>query len=411
MSSNRIIQRVDCQVTLGVIVLALAFQFLSIINNNIPAYSFVVLAGLLGLSLYLSHKQRSSWHCQQQSRMTELDVAMSEYQRLSDEAMQLAKNQFVLFEYELDDAKQTITESMRSLSVSLTGLQDLAASQREAIVQLIDQLLQMTGAHNTELAAEQTGIKRFFNETEFLIGEFIGKIKELQNNSQQISLSFSQMKDQVDRVTAMLNDISNITRQTDLLSLNAAIEAARAGEAGRGFAVVADEIRKLASNTGEFNSEIRAILSNILLSMNEVGASVTQSSEVDLSIAESSQESLAKISQELIDLSMSASEHSLHITAVTEKIQKLTMDGVIAAQFEDIVSQMMGRIVNRSLSIGDFFNQYMELHNDRNESSGLLRFNRRNQRLQALLALMPANAQTNFDQNQQASEMAEVELF
>ncbi len=57
--------------------------------------------------------------------------------------------------------------------------------------------------------------------------------------------------------------VQQVSKQTNLLGLNAAIEAARAGDSGRGFQVVAEEIRKLAISSDQSVDKIASVLKEI----------------------------------------------------------------------------------------------------------------------------------------------------
>ena len=71
------------------------------------------------------------------------------------------------------------------------------------------------------------------------------------------------LKQRSEDIGEILQVITQIFEQTNLLSLNASIEAARAGEFGRGFAVVADEVRKLAEGSAKAVGDITSLLQEI----------------------------------------------------------------------------------------------------------------------------------------------------
>jgi methyl-accepting chemotaxis protein len=269
-------------------------------------------------------------------------------------------------------------------------------------------MLEMTGSGDDN--AQQAGLQHFFGETNALIAEFVAKMNELKASSVGIATIFEEMQGQVTNITACLDDVSAITKQTDLLALNAAIEAARAGEAGRGFAVVADEVRKLAARTGGFNSEIRQALNGILKSLQEVGSRVADATRVDLTIADKSKETLAGLGDDMLGLTEKARVHSQHITEVTEKMHRLTQEGVLAMQFEDVVTQMMNRISQKMLIVSHYLHAFLSLHQDQGETDGLQRFKTRSARLIELLVDSQVDLEA-IGANSSTAQSQSVELF
>lgn len=153
-------------------------------------------------------------------------------------------------------------ENARAMEEISDGIQHIAASSA-AVKERIEQASEQANIGN-ELA--QTAINQMI-QVEGAAGKSLQHISVLNERSESIA-----------KVVAA---ISEITKQTNILALNASIEAARAGAHGKGFAVVAEEVRKLAEESRAATDKISQYLISIQEeSLNSVTAMQHVSDEI-----------------------------------------------------------------------------------------------------------------------------------
>jgi len=205
---------------------------------------------------------------------------------------------------EVSDGVSQIASASEELSAVTEQTSTGANQQRDETDQVATAMNEMTAtvqevAKNAASAATSASESdQQSKEGHRVVTSAMAQIEALSTDVDQSADLIAKLREDSTNIGNILDVISSIAEQTNLLALNAAIEAARAGEQGRGFAVVADEVRALAKRTQDSTGEIETLVNTLQRGSKEAAESMRHNSdnaESAVEVARQAAESLDSI--------------------------------------------------------------------------------------------------------------------
>lgn len=220
------------------------------------------------------------------------------------------------------------------------GLLDAAQTQAKEIrgaseaVQLMTQSIKEVDSSAAQSAEVARRTRTVTEQGALAVRNTITGMDDIREQIQDTAKRIKRLGESSQEIGEIVDLISDITEQTNVLALNAAIQAASAGEAGRGFSVVAEEVQRLAERSAQATKQIGALVktiqgdtSNAVIAMEKSTTGVVEGARLS-DLAGQSLREIEQVSNELATL--------INGISVSTQVQS-DMAGEVASSMQDIL--------------------------------------------------------------------------
>jgi len=268
---------------------------------------------------------------------------------------------------EINRATEQVTIASSEAQEVTTRLQAAAQKQSQQIeeagtaVQHMAQSIHEVSANAGQSAEVAQRSLQAASQGAVAVQNTIAGMNDIRSQIQETSKRIKRLGESSQEIGEIVELISDITEQTNILALNAAIQAASAGEAGRGFTVVAEEVQRLAERSSEATKQIGAIVKTIQQDTNDAVSAMERSTEgvvEGAKLSDAAGQALNEIGEVTSSLAQLIASISQATRAQTEMEQKVTQ---LMQEIQAITSQTTDGTRQTAGSIGQLASLAEEL--------------------------------------------------